>query len=160
LWGIFSGFELCEAAAVPNREEYLNSDKYEIRARNWQIPGNISAEITDLNRARRTEPALQSHLGTTFYNAFNEHVLYFGRHAEGHSHRVLVLVNLNPRQDQTSDFELPLWEWDLPDSASVDVRDLISGDRFQWHGKIQHLTIPASMPYRIFRITPAHGRQT
>lgn len=153
-WGIFSGFELCEAASIPNREEYLNSDKYEIRARNWSIPGNISAEIGGLNRLRHAEPALQSHLGTTFYNAFNDQVLYFGRHAEGHGHRVMVLVNLDPYQDQTTDFELPLWEWKLPDNSSVDVRDLLSGDRFQWHGKMQRLTIHTSMPYRIFRITP------
>ena len=53
LWGVYSGFELCEAAALPGREEYLDSEKYEIRACDFDAPGNIVAEITALNRLRR-----------------------------------------------------------------------------------------------------------
>ena len=63
LWGVYSGFEICEAAPLPGREEYLDSEKYEIRPRDYAAPGNIVAEITALNRIRRLNPALQSHLG-------------------------------------------------------------------------------------------------
>src|SRR6185437_14398851 len=68
LWGIASGFELCEAAALPGREEYLDSEKYAVKPRDWNAPGNIIAEIAQLNAIRRAEPALQTHLGLTFYN--------------------------------------------------------------------------------------------
>ena len=57
LWGVYSGFELCEAAALPNSEEYLDSEKYQIRAWDWNRPGNIVGEITALNRIRRANPA-------------------------------------------------------------------------------------------------------
>ena len=63
LWGMYSGFELCEAAPLPGREEYLDSEKYEIRVRDYDAPGNIAAEIAKLNRIRKSHSALQSHLG-------------------------------------------------------------------------------------------------
>ena len=63
LWGLYSGFELCEAAPLPGKEEYLNSEKYEIRVRRYDAPGNIISEISKLNRIRKNNPALQSHLG-------------------------------------------------------------------------------------------------
>jgi starch synthase (maltosyl-transferring) len=157
LWGIFSGFELCEAAALPGREEYLNSDKYEIRARDWNAPGNITAEITQLNRLRRAEPGLQSHFGTTFYNALNDNVLYFGKQPLGYQHRVLVMVSLDPHHEQTTEFEIPLWEWGLPDHGILQAEDLVSGGRFLWHGKMQRVTLTRSAPYRIWRVAPPGG---
>src|SRR5581483_2194601 len=72
LWGMYSGFEICEAAPLPRREEYLDAEKYEIRVRDWNAPGNIIGEVSALNRIRRAHPALQTHLGVTFYNAFND----------------------------------------------------------------------------------------
>src|SRR6185295_3517568 len=67
LWGVYNGFELCEAAALPGREEYLDSEKYEIRVRDENSSGNIVNEIAKLNRLRRAYPALQTHLGVKFY---------------------------------------------------------------------------------------------
>ncbi len=66
LWGVYSGFEICEAAALPGREEYLDSEKYEIRVRDCNAPGNIVGEISQLNRIRKANPALHSHLGMRF----------------------------------------------------------------------------------------------
>ncbi len=66
LWGVYNGFELCEGAPLPGKEEYLDSEKYEIRAWDWNRPGNIVAEVTQLNHIRRRNPALQTHLGIKF----------------------------------------------------------------------------------------------
>ncbi len=81
LWGMYSGFELCEAAAVQDgdrtKEEYLDSEKYQIRVRSWQQPGNIVSEIALINRIRRAAPALHSHLGLKFHRADNEQILFF-----------------------------------------------------------------------------------
>src|SRR5690606_36346549 len=77
LWGLYSGFELCEGEPIPGKEEYLNSEKYELRPRDWQAPGNIVDEISRLNRIRRENPALQSHLGVQFVDSGNPQVLYF-----------------------------------------------------------------------------------
>lgn len=155
LWGIYSGFELCEADALPGREEYINSEKYEIKPRVWNAPGNIISEIAALNRLRRYEPALQSHVGLTFYKAFNDQIIFYGKKAKGHHDMILVAVSLDPHLPQEADFELPLWEWGLPDSGALDIEDLVVGDRWAWQGKMQHVRLSPDLPYAIWRAAPA-----
>jgi starch synthase (maltosyl-transferring) len=158
LFGVYSGFELCEARALPGREEYASSEKYEIRAWDWEAPGNIIAEITRLNQIRHANPALQTHLGVSFHNAFNDQVLYYSKATPDLQNVVLVAVNLDPHFPQECDIEAPLWLWGLSDSASVAVTDLMAGHRFIWNGKIQHIRLdPATMPFAIWRIRPVGG---
>ncbi|HEY1795283.1 MAG TPA: maltotransferase domain-containing protein [Stellaceae bacterium] len=158
LFGVYSGFELCEARALPGREEYAASEKYEIRAWDWQAPGNIIAEITRLNQIRRANPALQTHLGVTFHNAFNDQILYFSKATRDLQNVVLVAVNLDPRYAQECDIEVPLWLWGRSDAASVAVMDLMLGHQFTWTGKVQHIRLdPAVTPFAIWRVRPADG---
>jgi starch synthase (maltosyl-transferring) len=154
LWGIYSGFELCESEPLPGREEYRDSEKYELKQRDFAAPGNIAGEIAQLNALRAREPALQSHLGVTFYNAFNDNILYYGKTAPGRTDRILVAVNLDPHNPQSCDFEIPLWEWKLPDHESLAVEDLLHGHRFTWTGKIQHLHLTPDAPYAVWRVQP------
>jgi starch synthase (maltosyl-transferring) len=158
LFGVYSGFELCEARALPGREEYASSEKYEIRAWDWNIPGNIIAEITRLNHIRRANPALQTHLGVSFHNAFNDNILYFSKATPDLQNVVLVAICLDPRYPQECDIEVPLWLWELPDTATVTVADLMGGGNFTMAGKIQHIRLdPAVMPFLIWRIRPVDG---
>jgi len=152
LFGVYAGFELCEAAALPGREEYLDSEKYQIRVRPDRAPGDIVDEITALNRLRRQEPALQSHLGIEFHNAFNDQILYFSKTAPGRADRILVAISLDPFTVQEADFEVPLWLHGLQDWEEIEVRDLLDGHRFRWAGKVQHLRLGPERPYAIWRI--------
>jgi starch synthase (maltosyl-transferring) len=154
-WGMYSGFELCESEPLPGREEYRDSEKYELKFRDWNAPGNIIREITAFNRLRRSEPALQTHLGTTFYNAFNDNILYFGRYTGEGAERILVAISLDPHHPQQADFEIPLWEWGLPDSGALLVHDLLRGGSWIWHGKIQHMWLSPDAPVSIWRVRPA-----
>ncbi|WP_132650356.1 alpha-1,4-glucan--maltose-1-phosphate maltosyltransferase [Pseudomonas aeruginosa] len=153
LWGMYSGFELCEAAALPGKEEYLDSEKYQLRPRDYQAPGNIVAEIARLNRIRRENPALQTHLGFQAYNAWNDRILYFGKRTADLANFVLVAVCLDPHEAQEAHFELPLWEFGLPDDASLQGEDLMNGHRWVWHGKVQWMRIePWHLPFGIWRV--------
>ena len=141
---------------MPGREEYLDSEKYEVRRRDFGAPGNIAGEIALLNRLRRRHPALRSHLGVRFYNAFNDQVMVYGKQATPDDEMVLVAVSLDPRGVQEADFEVPLWEWRLADDGAVDTEDLVRGGRGRWHGKLQRLRLdPADLPFAIWRIAPA-----
>jgi starch synthase (maltosyl-transferring) len=154
LWGMYSGFELCEAAPVPGKEEYLDSEKYQIRPRDFTAPGNIIAEIAQLNRIRRQNPALHTHLGLTVYNAWNDNILYFGKRSADGSNFILVAVSLDPVNAQEANFELPLWEMGLPDDAVTQGEDLMNGHRWTWYGKNQWMRIePWHQPFGIWRIT-------
>jgi len=170
LWGVYSGFELCEASAVPGKEEYLDSEKYEIRSWDWQRPGNIIDDITRLNRIRTENPALQTHLGVRFLAVSNDQILYFvkstlaapsGRPAAEDAVRfgdntILVAINLDPFQSQHGEIELPLGGFGLPggaEAAHLEVVDLLGEDRFKWYGRHQSITLdPRERPYRIWRI--------
>ncbi|BBP76598.1 alpha-1,4-glucan--maltose-1-phosphate maltosyltransferase [Pseudomonas gingeri NCPPB 3146 = LMG 5327] len=154
LWGMYSGFEICESAPVPGKEEYLDSEKYEIRPRDFNTPGNIIAEIAQLNRIRRQHPALQTHLGLQVYNAWNDNILYFGKRTADRKSFILVAVSLDPHNAQEAHFELPLWEFGLPDDAPTRGEDLMNGHTWTWYGKTQWMRIePWHQPFGIWRIS-------
>jgi starch synthase (maltosyl-transferring) len=158
LWGIYSGFELCEAAPLPGKEEYLDSEKYEIKPRDFSAPGNIVSEITKLNAIRRAYPALQTHLGVTFYNAFDDSVLYYGKRLPDELEMVLVAVSLDPQVAHHTAIEIPLWEFGLPDHAIIHVEDLLRDRVFSLTGKMQDIHLdPTDLPYVIWRIWPTGG---
>jgi starch synthase (maltosyl-transferring) len=155
LWGMYSGFELCEATPLPGREEYMDSEKYEIRIRNFGDPGNIVGEISALNRIRRANPALHTHLNLTFYPASNDQVLLYGKRVPGARDMILVAVSLDPHNVQESGIEIPLWEWGLADHESLAATDLMRGHSFIWHGKQQRVRLdPGELPFCIWQVAP------
>jgi len=107
LWGVYNGFELCEAAAIPGREEYADSEKYQLRAWDWDRPGNIISEITALNRIRRANPALQTHRGVTFLPCSNDMILFYEKATPDRSNVVRVAVSLDPFNAQDADIGPP-----------------------------------------------------
>jgi starch synthase (maltosyl-transferring) len=158
LWGIYSGFELCEGAALPGREEYSDSEKYEIRVRRFDAPGNIVSEIATLNRIRRSALALQSHLGLRFYPAHDDQVLLYGKMSPDRRDMMLIAVNLDPFHAHDVTIEVPLWEWSLPDDATIGGRDLMRDVDFTWHGKLQRIRLdPGTLPFAIWRLSPSAG---
>ena len=155
LWGVYNGFELCEATPLPGREEYADSEKYQLRAWDWDRPGNIVREITRLNRIRKTNPALHSHLNVAFHDIFNDAIIYYRKTTPDRSNTVLVAVSLDPHGVQEADFSVPLWEWGLPDTAALDVDDLLAGTTAVWRGTRQHVRLDPALPYAIWRVRPA-----
>lgn len=157
-YGIYSGFELCEAEPVPGKEEYLHSEKYELKVRDWNRAGHIKDDIRRLNRLRHSSAALQSFANVTFYNAWNDQILYYGKATHDKREFLLFAVNLDPHNPQGAHFEVPLWEFGLPDDATVQAEDLVIGQRFAWTGKVQHMWLdPADRPYMIWRLLPPEG---
>jgi starch synthase (maltosyl-transferring) len=154
LWGVYNGFELCEAEAVaPGKEEYRDSEKYQIRVWDYDRPGNIIDEISKLNEIRRGNSALQSHLGLQFHNAFDEDVLYFSK-TSNDGNMVLVAVSLDPFNSHTFEIEVPLWSFGLPDDAALIANDLMRDFEFVWQGKSQSVTLHPASPFCIWRIRP------
>ena len=152
LWGVYNGFELCEGRPDAKRKEYADSEKYEIRAWDYDRPGHIKGEIAMLNRIRRDNPALHSHLGLTLLPAWNDNVMFFEKASAGRENVVLVGISLDPHHDQEADVEIPLWSWNLPDSASLPMEDLIANRAFTWTGKIQRLRFGPHLPFGIWRV--------
>jgi starch synthase (maltosyl-transferring) len=155
-YGIYNGFELCEAAAIAQKEEYLDSEKYEIRAWDWDRPGHIRDDIRLVNGLRREHEALKRFTNLAFYHAWNDNIIYYGKRSADRRDFLLFAVNLDPHQVQSARFEVPLWEFGLADDASIEVEDMVTGRRFVWQGKVQEMRLdPAERPYAIWRlVTP------
>jgi len=156
LWGVYSGFELCEGAPLPGKEEYLDSEKYELRQRDWHAPGNIRAEITRLNQIRRANPALQTHRGLTLAASGNDRVLAFYKSTPGHGNVVLTAISLDPFQPQTIRLEAPFWLFGQADAGQLAAEDLLTESRETWHDKYRVLTLSPDQPYRVWRLS-LHG---
>ncbi|WMD22213.1 alpha-1,4-glucan--maltose-1-phosphate maltosyltransferase [Achromobacter seleniivolatilans] len=153
LWGMYSGFELCEAAPVPGKEEYLDSEKYEIRQRNWRQPGNIRAEITRLNLIRRANPALQSHRGLTVAATGNDRVLAFIKATPGRGNVVLTAISLDPFHAQTAQLDTPFWFFGEPRPGHLMAEDLLADTRDTWREPARAVTLTPDQPYRIWRLS-------
>ena len=154
LWGVYNGFELCEGTPLPGREEYADSEKYQTRQWDWNRPGNIVAEITQLNRIRAENPALHSHLAVGFLPAGNDAVLFYEKTTSGRDNCVFCMVSLDPHNVQSSAIELPLYRWGLPDQATLQMQDLVGGAHFTLSGKYHTVTLTPRQPYLIWRASP------
>jgi starch synthase (maltosyl-transferring) len=123
--------------------------------RDFDAPGNIKDHIRALNRIRRENPALQDVRGTTFLNAWNDAIVAFARFTPDRSNAILVMVNLDPRARQECTYEVPLWEFGLPDDGSIAAVDLLQGYHFMLHGKTHRIALdPAERSVIIWRLVP------
>ncbi|MFE2363342.1 alpha-1,4-glucan--maltose-1-phosphate maltosyltransferase [Streptomyces virginiae] len=150
-WGIYSGYELCENTPVrEGSEEYLNSEKYEFRPRDWAAADRegrtIAPLITALNRMRRRNPALQQLRDIHFHPTDNEQVIAYSKHAGANS--VLVVVNLDPHHTQEATVSLDMPVLGLDWHGSLAVRDELTGETYHW-GRANYVRLE---PGR----TPAH----
>jgi starch synthase (maltosyl-transferring) len=133
LYGIYSGYELCENVPVrPGSEEYLDSEKYQLRPRNFDAPGNINADISAINRIRRTQPALQSYTNLTFHTSENPAVLFYRKALPGQD--VLVAVTTEPHHTQETMVHVPIHELGIDDEEEYVVHDLLTDARYTWRG--------------------------
>jgi len=154
LYGIYSGFELSENIPVrPGSEEYLDSEKYQIRVRDWDAPGNLNGDIALLNTIRRDNAALQRMDNLEFRESENEQVLFFTKTAPGWRNDLLVIVNLDPSRAQETVVTVPLAELGLDPDIPYVVEDLLTGARYSWRGARNYVRLdPNLQPGHIFRL--------
>jgi starch synthase (maltosyl-transferring) len=153
VYGIYSGYELCEATAIPGTEEYLDSEKYEIRVRDWDAPGNIKTYVARLNRIRRENPALQESRNLQFYPSDDDSVLVYGKVSADGANTILVAVNLDPYEAHETRVSLPLEAFGIGPAERFQVHELITDARHLWKGPEQTLRLdPRAEPAAIYGI--------
>ncbi len=153
LYGIYSGFELCENQALPGREEYADSEKYQWKERDWNAPGNIKDWIARLNKIRKENRALQFYDNLRFYQADNDAILFYAKMTAARDNIILVVVNLDPHRKQSSYIDVPIDQFGSIDDDVYQVHDLISDARYMWHGRRNYVELdPEIQPAHIFRV--------
>lgn len=154
-YGIYGpAFELCVSEAVPGKEEYLNSEKYEIKHWGWDKPGNLKDLITRINKIRKKNPsALQTTWNLKFYEVDNEQLLFYGKVTEDLSSIILVVVNLDPFHTQSGWVTVPIGEFGIDSNQPYLVHDLLSDDKYVWQGERNYVQLnPHVLPAHIFSL--------
>ncbi|ATL85628.1 alpha-amylase [Streptomyces malaysiensis subsp. malaysiensis] len=134
-WGVYAGYELCENTPVrPGSEEYLDSEKYQLRPRDWAAAErdgrSITPLLTRLNRVRRRHPALRRLRNLRFHHADNDSVIVYSKRAGDSC--VVTVVNLDPHHTQEATVSLNMPELGLEWHESVPVRDELTGETYHW----------------------------
>lgn len=159
VYGIYSGFELCENTALPGKEEYFESEKYQFKGRDWDADGNIKPWITALNRARLENRALQEYRNLLFHKAENDQILFYSKITKARDNIILVAVNLDPFTAQSAWLDVPIDLFGWADGSAYEVEDLLSGDRFLWHGRRNYVSLdPHVRPAHVFKVRRHVGR--
>ncbi|MBL9154579.1 MAG: alpha-1,4-glucan--maltose-1-phosphate maltosyltransferase [Verrucomicrobiales bacterium] len=150
-WGIYSGYELCENDPLPGREEYNHSEKYQLKARDWDAPGNIKDFIRRLNCIRRQQPALQSYANIDFIPCENDQILAYYKWTDDRSNIVIGVVNLDPHHRQETVLHLPLEAMGIGHDRRFAVEDLMYEEIYHWQGASNYVALePRSKPVHLF----------
>ncbi|HSV30270.1 MAG TPA: alpha-amylase family glycosyl hydrolase, partial [Candidatus Omnitrophota bacterium] len=154
VYGIYNGYELCEAAAVPGKEEYLHSEKYQFKVWDWNRAGNIKDDITRINRIRRDNPALHEFENVRFHQSSDDSVLFYGKSTLDRSNMIFVAVTLDPFDARDTVLTFPLDAMGVPAGETFEVEELLTGERHLWRGAAHKLRLdPKLNPAAIFRVT-------
>ena len=161
-YGIYGPpFEVCLHEAIAGKEEYLNSEKYEIRHWIWDKPGSLRDFIARVNRIRKENPALQTQWSLRFYEVDNESLLFYAKMSEDLSDIILVVVNLDPFHTQSGWVKVPIEAWGLEAHQPYLVHDLLSDDKYIWQGERNYVELnPQVLPAGIFRVRKRLRRET
>ncbi len=150
-YGIYSGFELMENVPVrPGSEEYLDSEKYEIRPRDFERADSLAELITRVNAIRAAHQALQSDWSLAFHDTDNDQLLCYSKHAPDGRDLILVVVNLDPVNMQHGWIRLPLDAWNVLPSQTIEAVDLLSDERYYWLGERNYVRLDPQ--YRVAHI--------
>ena len=154
-YGIYSGFELAENVPVrPGSEEYLDSEKYQIRVRNFDAPHSLAELIARVNGIRREHPALHRDWGLRFHATDNPQLLCYSKRSADGTDLLLIIVNLDPHTMQHGFVQLPLTDWGLTPESTVEVTDLLSQERYFWRGEWNYVRLdPQAQPAHILAVS-------
>jgi len=155
VYGLYNGFELCENRALPGKEEYLDSEKYEFKVWDWDRPGNIKDYITAINRIRRENPALHELHNLRFHHCDDEDVIFYSKSTPDGTNRIFIAVNLDPFEAHIAELAFPLDEMGLGDADGFAVEELFTGVKRLWRGARHRVSLdPKTNPATILRVTP------
>lgn len=150
-YGIYGpAFEVCENRALKEgSEEYLDSEKYQIREWDLNSPYTIRHLIARVNHIRREHPALQSNNSIRFHQIDNEQIICYTKQTEDLSDLMLMVVNLDPHHTQSGWINLPLESLGLKPDQPYQVHDLLNDAQYTWSGEFNYVELNP-------QVTPAH----
>jgi starch synthase (maltosyl-transferring) len=142
-YGIYGpAFELLEHRAVRHgSEEYLDSEKYEIRRWDLDSPDSLRSVIARVNSIRAGNEALQNDWSLLFHSTDNEQIIAYTKESDDRSNLILTVVNLDPHHTQAGFVNLPLEQLQIPQDRAYEAEDLLTGERYMWNGSRNYVEL-------------------
>lgn len=155
-WGMYAGYELCENEPLPGKEEYLDSEKFQLRQRDYDAPGNIKGFIARINSIRRDNPAMHLYDNLVFHSTDHDQLMCYSKCTPNFSNRMLCVVSLNAHHGVAGMVNLDLSALGLSDGQPYRVRDLMHGTVYTWQGAHNYVSLnPSGTSLHIFKVEPA-----
>ncbi|MEN8185853.1 MAG: alpha-1,4-glucan--maltose-1-phosphate maltosyltransferase [Bacteroidota bacterium] len=145
-------FEYMISDAIPGKEEYLNSEKYQLCNYDWEKENNLTDIIASVNRIRHEQIALQQTNNIKFCHVENDNLLAFYKWDDSKTNELLIVVNLDPYHSQQGLVQLPLNDLGISYNHKVQIHDLFTQDRYNWYDEYNFVELHPSLPFHIFKI--------
>ena len=159
-YGIYCGYELCEGRGLaPGKEEYLDSEKYQLVAWDLDRPGNIKPFISRLNAIRHEHRALQQYRNLRFHYCDNDRVLFYSKRTEDGQSQLLFAVSLDPHEEQEAIVEIPLELLGISPEDTYQVHELMGDTRLLWQGPSAQVRITPEAPAAVWAVYRFHRRE-
>ncbi|MEP2935324.1 MAG: alpha-1,4-glucan--maltose-1-phosphate maltosyltransferase [Gilvibacter sp.] len=146
-------FEFMQGDALPGKEEYMDSEKYEVRHWDWEAKNKVTTLITRINQARRDHASLQQTNNIEFLEVENEHLLAFYKYDDQGSCETLMVVNLDPHYTQNGWVKLPLDKMGVTAGHQIRVRDVITDSSYLWDKEWNFIELHPALPFHLFKIS-------
>ena len=145
-------FEHMISDALPGKEEYLNSEKFQISSYDWFKQNNVITVITKINHLRRQHEALQQTNNIKFCDIENENLLAFYKWNDARTDELLIVISLDEYHGQQGMVKLPLYDLKVSQGHDIKVNDLFTGNTYTWNKEWNFVELHASLPFHIFEI--------
>jgi starch synthase (maltosyl-transferring) len=153
-WGMYGPvYEFCDNTPVPGKEEYMDSEKYEIKKHDWKKTNRMTDVITILNKARQQHRALQSTWNLQFCFVENPNLIAYLKATDDLTSIFLIVVNLDPHSRQVGYVQLPKSKLKLGDHINVKLHDLMTSEHYTWTQEWNYVELdPVKMPFHLFKV--------
>ncbi|MBT8262456.1 MAG: alpha-1,4-glucan--maltose-1-phosphate maltosyltransferase [Bacteroidia bacterium] len=145
-------FEQMVSAALPGREEYLDSEKFQIRHWDWEKQNKLTTLITKINMIRKEHTSLQQTKNIQFLSIENEQILAYHKYSDDREDETLMIVNLDPHYPQNGWVQLPMGELGVQEGQRISVTDLITGSSYHWDKEWNFVELHPALPFHLFKI--------
>ena len=145
-------FEYMLGAALPGKEEYLDSEKFQIRHWDWTIENKLTTLIAKINKIRKEHKALQQTNGIQFLSVENDQLLAYYKYDQERESEIIAIVNLDPYYKQNGWIQMPLKELGVSEGHQIKVQDLITGSSYLWDKEWCFVELHPALPFHLFKI--------
>ena len=145
-------FEYMISDALPGKEEYLNSEKFQICHYDWTIENKLTTLITRINELRHENEALQQTNNIKFCHIENDNLLAFYKWDQNKTNELLIIISLDPYYVQQGHVQLPLGDLEVHQGHQIQVQDLVTGSSYNWYDEWNFVELHPALPFHIFKI--------